>query len=390
MNILLVSHDLSVTGAPKVLLWVAKYLVKHNHNIDLWTISDGALLTEYQALNITPKFVKNDRTVIRNTFKEQDKQYDLIICNTIISYKFVDVLQRFNVPVMWYLHESGYLEDMVASNRDMAKVIKNFYNIYTVSQYAKNVISKYNHNVRVIPNSVEDTFTDFHYLQQKIAFGYIGTISELKGVDILIEAFTRLAKQYNNIELYLAGNNNVELGKKLQQFTQAYSNIKWLGEIKNQAKEQFWNNINVLCAPSVYDSCSLSVLEAAMKGKAIITTNTNGANYIIQNEKNGFIISPRNETLLYKSMESIIKNADFIGTMQKFSREMYLKHASIKNQEKSIDKMLVDNKDNYPIVNTPIKYRLFDFFYKEKTSTHKIYHIGKFKIKIKRKQKRCA
>ena len=386
MNILLVSHELSVTGAPKVLLWMSKYLSDCGHKVDLWTIDGGNLQDEYEKINIIPKFIKNNKRLIYNEFKKHVKRYDLVICNTIITQKFVDVFVDFKVPVVWYIHESGYLEDVISTNDELAHTIKNFYNIYTVSEYAKNIINKYNSNVRIIPNSVDDTFSGFGNPRAKVSFGYIGQISMLKGVDILVNSFIKLSKKYKDIELYLAGNNNTELGEKYRKITKTIPNVKWLGEVRNQDKENFWDHINVLCAPSVYDSCSLSVLEGAMKGKVIITTDTNGANYVIKNSSNGFIIPSQNEVELYMRMEELVKKSTDIAFMQKKSREMYLQYASVKIQEQAVDKMLEDNRENYPAVDTVKKHLLGGFLYKMQTKKHNIYCLGPLAIKIRKRK----
>lgn len=384
IRILLVSHDLSLTGAPKVLLWLAKCLLSNSHSVDLWSIRSGALEREFVSLGINPEYVDNEICSIENKFRQVSKRYDLIICNTIVTHKFAKAFQTFRTPVIWYIHESGFLEDSVKLVPELKKTLEGFYNIYTVSDYAKSIIEKYNKNVRVIPNGVEDTFGGFSSFASNVRFGFIGTISDLKGCDILISSFLNLVKIYPDVYLRIAGNLDSDFAKDLIRQTKDCSNIIWLGEVNDVAKDEFFNSIDVLCAPSIYDSCSLSVLEGVMKGKAIITTKTNGAKYVIKDGINGFLISPKDENALFDCMKKIVETFDQLKQRQELSREMYLSYAHIKYQENAVRKMLTDNINNRP----PLKIsKISNYVYKEKTETHKIYHIGRLKIKIRRKKR---
>ena len=95
IRILLVSHDLSLTGAPKVLLWLAKCLLSNSHSVDLWSIRSGALEREFVSLGINPEYVDNEICSIENKFRQVSKRYDLIICNTIVTHKFAKAFQTF-------------------------------------------------------------------------------------------------------------------------------------------------------------------------------------------------------------------------------------------------------------------------------------------------------
>ena len=359
-KILLVSHDLSRTGAPMVLLELAKYLISKHYAVDVWGLKSGDLYADFVNIGITPCITRGSRRAVRNLFIKTGKKYDYIICNTIETFKAVDVLQRFNIPTIWYIHESGYLEEMVQKNKDFKNVFEHFYNIYACSKYSAEICMRYNKvsDVHIIPNCTQDVFKSYRH-HQEIRFGAIGAISELKGIDTLVDAFTALVSQEKNIKLYSAGDTNSDFAKMLMQKTKDVKQILWLGTVKDAAKRKFFDSVDVLCVPSVYDSAPISLLEGLMYGKPIITTVNVGNNNLVS-KQTGFIIPIQDKARLYDAMDWFCKHKSRIPQMMKNARSQYLSGASCKNQEVAIDKMLKDNINKKPIVTTNIKYEVLE------------------------------
>ena len=369
-RVLLVSHDLALGGAPVVLLWLAEYLQRKGYKVDLWSIRGGSLEESFNKVGIKVQYVADSRTEICRAFIQQKTSYELIICNTVITYRYVDALQRFKVPIVWYIHESGLLKQFVANNSDAMGVLENFYNIYTVSKLAAKSIREYNQHVKIIPNPVIDTFREYVCHRDRVVFGFLGYVAEHKGINTLIHAFEKLQTRVPQCELFIAGKNTDPYAGELRRRTFGNSAIHWLGEVQGEEKEKFFDSIDVLCAPSVYDSCSLSVLEAAMKGKAIITTDTTGAHYVVKEASSGYVIPPENEEMLHACMEPVAVHPSMVAEMQRVSREMYLQKASEQCSMHAIDQMLSENEGNLPVITTSTKYG-FPILWKQRLANGK-------------------
>ncbi len=350
-KILLISHDMTVTGAPNSLLRQAQYFKNYGCDVEIWTLGGGGLLDRYKEKGFNPVFVKNSRRDIKAQYEKNNKKYDFILCNTTVTYKAVDVLQRYNTPLVWFIRETKLVDEGMKDDPDFAEVYRNFYNIYTVSEYAANISQKYNQNIKIINNAIEDDFKDFTPLHEPITFGFIGSIMPVKGIDLLLKAFNKLHKQYKNTKLIIAGHYNNKYGQSL--YSQSADYVEWLGEIQNDQKKVFFDCIDCLCVPSLDEPSGLVVLEGAMQGKALIVTENTGANYMVDNEKNGFIIDTNDVESLYDAMVKLCKSD--IKTMQKVSREKYLELGTTKREEKEVIKMLHDNINNYPQVNSELQ-----------------------------------
>lgn len=351
MKILLISHDLVVAGAPNSLLRQAKYLKNAGHDVEVYSLRAGGLEKRYTEAGFSVTFIQDNKRYIKRIYKEKCKKFDFILCNTTETYRCVDVLQRYETPLVWFIRETKLVEDNFEQNPDFASVLANFYNIYTVSNYTADVIRKYNKNVRVINNAVFDTFTKIKKTKDNINFGFIGSIRKAKGIDILVNAFIKLNEKYSDINLTIAGGNNLF---DVDSAIENQKSIKYIGEVQGQEKKDFFANIDVLCVPSLDEPSGLIVIEGAMYGKVLIATQNTGANYLVKENKNGYIVETGSEKSLYNAMEKIIKNRNSLDEMKKYSRQQYLEYGTTEREEQEVLKMLEENLKNLPKVKNKL------------------------------------
>ena len=256
-------------------------------------------------------------------------------------------MQKYKIPTVWFIRETMLLDECMRKNHVFAEIFSKFYNLYTVSEYAAKCIKKYNQNVKVIHNSVFDTCnkkTDT-ITKSTVDFGFIGTLNSIKGVDLLVDAFCELNEKYSNINLHIAGGiNNSEYINKLLNKTKKYKNIFWLGKIQKQEKEAFFDEIDILCVPSLDDPCPLTVIEGAMHSKVLITTENTGSNYVIEDGKSGYIVATNSMNALKDAMEKVIHSN--INEMKQNSRQNYLQRGTSEVERQKVIKMAEDTSNS--------------------------------------------
>lgn len=288
-RVLLVSHEMTVTGAPNSLLRQAKYFRDAGCTVDVWTLKGGDLLPRYAEAGFAPALVGKDRQSILAQYGANPAPYDLVVCNTICTYRAVDVLRRFPLKVAWFVRETKLLDEWFWLNRDFAAVFSEFHNVYAVSDYAASVVRRYNPNVRTVRNSVADVFRGFAEPEDDVRFGFIGSVIPDKGVDLLVEAFRRAHAECPRISLTIAGGRPGDLSARLRAETADLPSVRWVGQVQGAEKQAFFDAIDVLCVPSLDEPSGLTVIEGTMQGKAVITTDRTGANYLV-GEENGRIV----------------------------------------------------------------------------------------------------
>ncbi|MEI0608167.1 glycosyltransferase family 4 protein [Brachyspira pulli] len=381
-NILLLSQELSYTGSPHSLLRIAKVLKKNNFYVEVWSLRDGDFKNEFQKFDIKVSIV-NPKTP---EIEKKVKKFDFAIVNTILSESYIPILED-NINFIWYIREASnvsYFFKGVPKREDYLKITKN---VYCVSEYAKSFLDKYNNNVKVLHNCVEDYYDNsINNVYDKINFILIGTLEYRKGFDILLDAFDKLDNEYQSkCIIHLAGRLLPSLQnywEKILERAKKNENIIWHGEITNlEEKIKLYKNMNVFVIVSRDESCSLVALESTMMGKPLIVSTNVGAKYIVHQD-NGWIIENENVEELKNVLIDIISNPQKLTEMGKRSREYYLEQASMEVYEKSIINM----------VNKYLKYGKILLFLKngfqfQKTVRYIFIKIFWIRLTIKRKNK---
>jgi glycosyltransferase involved in cell wall biosynthesis len=131
-------------------------------------------------------------------------------------------------------------------------------------------------------------------------FGFIGALTPEKGVELLIESF-KLANFGSNVTLDIAGSTNSDYAKSLVSSAN-HPNIRFLGHTK---PENFYRNIDVLVAPSVWnDPLPGVVFEAMAYGLPVIGSKRGGIPEMVTDGVTGFLFEPESPGELAQVMSA--------------------------------------------------------------------------------------
>ena len=119
-----------------------------------------------------------------------------------------------------------------------------------------------------------------------LRFGYIGTLSENKGVGWLIEQFQRLEI---DARLNIAGRGKLDYESKLKAMADP-SKVSFLGYCDS---DEFMQSIDVLVVPSLWaEPFGTVAVEGCANNLPVIASNMGGLPEIIRDEYNGLLCSP--------------------------------------------------------------------------------------------------
>jgi glycosyltransferase involved in cell wall biosynthesis len=148
--------------------------------------------------------------------------------------------------------------------------------------------------------------------KRTFVFLYLSRIIKLKGLDILIKAFSRLNQERDDISLIVAGDGPfkaycINLCKDLD-----LSNVIFIGSIDPEYTPEIYVKSDVFILPSrffntSYEAWGLVINEAMSLGLPIITTNAVGSSFdLVHDGINGFVIEENSTDALYKAMKKIL------------------------------------------------------------------------------------
>jgi glycosyltransferase involved in cell wall biosynthesis len=157
---------------------------------------------------------------------------------------------------------------------------------------------------------------------EDLRIGYIGAISEHKGVDLLVKAFLKLPadakatltlygdlKQfpdYSDELVKLAADGSVNAGK-----------IKFAGTFPNSELGPKLSSLDVLVVPSRWYENTPLVIQSALACKTpVIATDLGGMSELIKHESNGMLFEVNNENSLHKQLLRLVQEPNLLPTLR--------------------------------------------------------------------------
>ena len=160
-------------------------------------------------------------------------------------------------------------------------------------------------NVKTIPAGVDlDLFRPMPKQAARAALGlngdkvvlYVGRLEPLKGVDILIEALSRLDDQ-TGIRLMVVG-GSLEGGElpRLKSWAEQLglgANVTFTGSVDQSKLPLYYNAADVFALPSYYESFGLVALEAMACGTPVVASRVGGLGTFVKDGLSGYLIPRR-------------------------------------------------------------------------------------------------
>lgn len=169
---------------------------------------------------------------------------------------------------------------------------------------------------RFTPSVVDDRL--FTYV-------FVGRIVGDKGINELVDAFTRLHDEYNKTRLVLVGAFEEQLDP-ISELTQNRINnsesINACGPKCGDELLQMYVDADCFVMPSYREGFPNTVLEAGAMGLPQIVTDINGSREIIINGENGLIVPPKDAEALYEAMSRMLTDELMRKSMANKARPM--------------------------------------------------------------------
>lgn len=198
-RILLASHNYSFTGAPLVLLQLAKGL-KGEYEPELWSPVDGPLSLE--TLGVSEAEYIPTR-VHPNCWPVET--YDLVIANTLLSWPVVLECEAKGVPCIWWLHEGPWAKEALWS-AGMAEAMALHSEYVVSSRYLVGVYGCKGHVTEISYGCPVTSPKVWGTGDRPLEFLVAGSIEWRKGQDQVLAAWSRL--DLKGARLTLVGDSN--------------------------------------------------------------------------------------------------------------------------------------------------------------------------------------
>ncbi|MFW0899375.1 glycosyltransferase [Clostridium perfringens] len=188
--------------------------------------------------------------------------------------------------------------------------------VICVSDGLKKIISKYSKKILVLGNVIDcDLFNYDKNKKRNISFTflsicYMKNLDQIKkkGLDILINAFSEVSKEYKDIKLLIGGGGeSISIVSEWIKEKNMEEKIVLLGPLSRKKVAREMQNCDCFILPSRYETFGVVYIEAMASGKPVIGTRTGGPDNFV-NKENGILVDVEDTEMLIKSMKYMIKN----------------------------------------------------------------------------------
>ena len=160
--------------------------------------------------------------------------------------------------------------------------------------------------VVVIPNGVDlKMFTESNgriLLEGDPSVLYVGHLSGLKGVDILIRAVAKLRSELPNIKLHLVGNGNAPCFAALSKKEGIEKYVIFHNWAKQSLIPSYYKSADICVFPSRHEGFGIVILEAMASGIPVIASDIPSFREIISNGTDGRLFKSQDVDALSKEV----------------------------------------------------------------------------------------
>jgi len=292
-----------------------------------WYVIKAAGVLKKESINYD--LVLEDFSAYSPVFSFRFVKKDRLICILQNYFGFLNHFKKFGpaglVPFIFENKLLNKYNNYIFSSRDLSEIV-----------YKKNNISPVESTI--IPYGVPD---DFLAVPEKGNFKkgllFAGRLEIYqKGIDILLEQFSLLIKNFPDLTLTIAGG-----GKDCSKVESLINKFKLNNNIINKGRvdmtelKNLYSSSYLTIIPSRYESWGMVSLESQACGTPVVASNIPGLRQTLQHQKSGFLFNNTDELVSYISL--LLNNSKMHEQMsheaRRFASEFTWERQAVRTKE---------------------------------------------------------
>jgi spore coat protein SA len=158
---------------------------------------------------------------------------------------------------------------------------------------------------------------------------YVGRLTPVKGVHVLIEAFREIHQKMPNARLIITGSSffggaaKTAYEQQLVNLAEPVNDaIIFTGYLPHEKLKYLYSIVNMIVLPSVWqDPCPLVVLEAMASETCLVSSAVGGIPEVMENGKTGVLVAPDNAKELARAISSVLNDPEKMRFMEINARQ---------------------------------------------------------------------
>jgi GT2 family glycosyltransferase len=334
LDIMIFSHDLTESGAPRAAFDVARALRNAGHFVVVASPSDGPYRERLRNIGVDvivdELLLRQDRNVF-----DLARNFDKVICNTIVCWPAVAQLHEA-VDIYWYVHESELIRKFAEDIPEFVALLKKGIPIWADSRLASRFLSMYDAAHSVIEYGIEDHRAGLrpaprHYAE-KVVIGVFGTYERRKGQDLAVGGMLGLSHELQmRAELRFFGRTldhrhfpeEHRFRGDVERSATGNRSIVFFGEVDHDECLRQMAACDIILIPSRDDAMSFVGLDALSLGKALVCSRTTGVSEYLQDGRSVLILHENTPEEISRVLARAITDTELRSALGQGARAIY-------------------------------------------------------------------
>ena len=346
-RVLFVSHETTLTGAPIQLL----HLVRRLHT-DGWDFAVAApehgSISELLAADGVNIIIHPDLVEVAGyeKLRELCGQFDVVVANTIVSWRAVRAAHSEGKPAIWYLHETLVAVRLIREIPEMRPTLELATLLVTPTRQTARIYEGLAHTpIEVVPYGIPPVRVVTSEAGEHVrTFITLATVESRKGQDILVEAIKELpAKIREATKFKLVGRHlDPPFFDKVKASAAGLAGVEFTGERNHAESLALLAGSDSLICCSRDETMPITILEAMSLGKVVISADVGGIGEWVRDEMNGLLVEPENPRALARAIERCVTDVPLATQLRAAARCTFERHFTIEKFTAHFARLLME------------------------------------------------
>ncbi len=349
-KILFITHQLTRTGAPQVLLDMVRCCVEEGHAVAAISLSDGDARADWEKLRIDVT-VFPQLALAREQIVPIMQRFDVIIVNTLVCVDVIPMCVEAGTKTFWWIHEHEnyfeYYRDKLPQEGQLGRNVR----VLGVSPITQRLLKKRAGYKRagLLPFSVPDAYDGNKKGEKrrdgKVRFMCIGVYAFVKGQDILCAAIESLPEEVRQGMQFCFYGDRREVDPAVYGpvagAAEAYEEVEICDSVPHEEILCRLAEADYLIIPSRKEPMSAVAVEAMMLHIPCIISDICGVAGYLTDGKDALLFKAGNvEDLLDKICRAYNMNEEDYRQMGEEARKQYEREFSESVFREHVDELL--------------------------------------------------
>jgi GT2 family glycosyltransferase len=333
-DLLFVSHDLSWSGAPMILLQLAQWLRERGYFVTVMSPLDGPMRARFVAAGMAV-VVDPLITSGHESFARLASEFDGVVASTIFGAPIVQTAKQAGVPHIWWIHEGRVAEHYLNEEEKMRAALARADFIVTPDTASAQVYQPFtNRPIRVIGYGIFDPTEKplpppaRSPNEQRIRFLLLGTVEYRKGQQVLLNALRRLPERVlQEAEFQIIGRpHDPELAARIKAATGEFPHLTYEESMPHEEALARIRDADVMISASHDETGPLILMEALALGTPILSTAVGGVSERLAGSDAGIFFPAGNDRALAEAIARLVEEPELRNRLRAAARPAFEKH----------------------------------------------------------------